>query len=53
LHKVRAAVDAAGAVLFGSGITFGAYTVRPWLAAVAAGLLLLVLAHVLERRDGS
>jgi hypothetical protein len=50
LRKVRAALDAAGAALFGSGITFGAYTVRLWLAAVVAGLLLLGIAYVLEKR---
>jgi hypothetical protein len=50
LRKVRAALDAAGAVLFGSGITYGAYALRPWLAAVVAGLLLLVLAYLLEAR---
>jgi hypothetical protein len=47
---VRAALDAAGALLFGSGITFGAYTVRPWLAAAVAGLLLLAAAYLLEVR---
>lgn len=43
-------LDWTGAVVFGASLTYGAYTVQPWLAALVAGLLLILSAWLLEHR---